>query len=77
MVKQEILNTITSFFNEKPILEGIDKDQDFFDLGASSLTIVDLQIQIEKSLGWAVETSKLMAAPTIEGWVTAYANQNS
>jgi acyl carrier protein len=74
---EEIRNAITKTFNDKPILKDIEADQDFFDLGASSLTVVDLQIQIEKLLDLAVETSKLMAMPTLNGWVEAYTAQKS
>ncbi|WP_340679280.1 acyl carrier protein [Paraglaciecola sp.] len=71
----EIKTTIEKFFKEKPVLEGISQDQDFFESGASSLTIVDMQIQIEKAIGVAVETHKLMANPTIKGWVELYGSQ--
>ncbi|NIF39871.1 acyl carrier protein [Burkholderia sp. Tr-862] len=47
-------------------------DEDFFDRGASSLTIVELQIQVENRLQVRVPTSKLMAAPTIDGWAGIY-----
>lgn len=50
----------------------IDAADDFFELGASSLTIVDLQIQLERRLGCAVPTQLLMRAPSIDGWVSAY-----
>ena len=72
MSDTEIRNTITAMIKEKPILADIDTDTDFFDVGASSLTIVDLQIQIEKALGKEVDTAKLMSTPTIDGWVAAY-----
>jgi acyl carrier protein len=72
MSDTEIRITITKFFNEKPMLQGIAVDQDFFELGASSLTVVDLQIQIEEALKKEVDTSKLMANPTLDGWVSAY-----
>lgn len=72
MSNTKIRDSISSIFKEKPILEGIESDTDFFDVGASSLTVVDLQIQIEQELGIKVETSVLMANPTINGWVAAY-----
>lgn len=73
MSETQIRKIITSIFDEKPIFKDIEADQDFFDIGASSLTVVDLQIQIEEKLSIEVETSKLMAVPTINGWVAAYA----
>lgn len=74
---EQIRNIITATFNEKPILKDIDADQDFFDVGASSLTVVDLQIQIEEVLKLAVQTSKLMAMPTLNGWIEAYTAQKT
>lgn len=47
-------------------------DDDFFERGATSLTIVELQIRIEDALGLQVPTSKLMAAPSVNGWAEAY-----
>jgi acyl carrier protein len=72
MSKTEIANTIRALFESKPILAKAEPDQDFFDLGASSLTIVDVQLQIEEELGAEVETSSLMAKPTLNDWVDAY-----
>jgi acyl carrier protein len=66
------VETIRTIFNGKPILKDIDNDQDFFDIGASSLTVVDMQMQIEKNLGFSVPTSTLMKNPTINGWANAY-----
>lgn len=73
MAEQKIRETILEFFKDKPALEDISADQDFFDVGASSLTIVDLQIQIEEALKIEVPTSVLMSNPTLNGWVSAYA----
>lgn len=72
MNSQSIRQIITDFLTKKPIFQGLEDDQDFFDIGASSLTIVDLQVQIEKSLNRAVPTSVLMLNPTVDGWVSAY-----
>jgi D-alanine--poly(phosphoribitol) ligase subunit 2 len=47
-------------------------DEDFFGRGASSLTIVDLQLKIEDELGFKVPTSDLMLDPTIAGWSRIY-----
>jgi acyl carrier protein len=69
---QSIRQIIIDFLSKKPIFQDIEDDQDFFDIGASSLTIVDLQIQIEKSLKRAVSTTDLMLNPTLNGWVSVY-----
>ncbi|WP_034205961.1 MULTISPECIES: acyl carrier protein [Burkholderia] len=50
----------------------IGDDDDFFDLGASSLSIVELQVKIEEDLGVTVPTAKLMLAPTLSGWTELY-----
>jgi acyl carrier protein len=72
MSESEIRRTILNMFNSKEILKKIDSNQDFFDVGASSLTIVDMQIQVEEALKINVPTAKLMGVPTINGWVSAY-----
>ncbi|GAA80874.1 MULTISPECIES: acyl carrier protein [unclassified Pseudoalteromonas] len=68
----KINEVIKGIFKEKPIFDGISQEQDFFDIGASSLTVVDLQIQIEDALNIEVPTSKLMENPTLKGWVASY-----
>lgn len=72
MSQTSIRELITELFSQKPMLRGIAADQDFFEVGASSLTIVDLQIQIEQALNVSVPTSELMRHPTLSGWVAAY-----
>ncbi len=72
-----IRNTIISKFNQKTLLQNIDAEQDFFDLGASSLTIVDLQLQIEEVIGLCVTTGELMINPTLNGWIDLYSKQES
>ena len=53
--------------------EDIESKDDFFDLGASSLTIVELQVQLEARLGLTAPTSLLLRSPSIQGWVGVYA----
>lgn len=68
----KVRQIITDLFKQKEILSNIRGDQDFFDVGASSLTIVDLQLQVEGALRRTIATSELMANPTIDGWVQLY-----
>ena len=75
MKGSELKALILDKFREKSILESVGEDQDFFDVGASSLTIVDLQLAIEEVLKVSVPTSKLMEKPTIGGWVELYQAQ--
>lgn len=70
-----VRRTITELFKQKALLSNIASDQDFFDVGASSLTVVDLQLQVEGKLGRSIATSELMANPTIDGWVKLYSEQ--
>lgn len=77
MSEQELRNMFLGIFRNKPIMKEINVDDDFFDLGASSLTVVDLQLDIESKLGVAVPTKTLMSQPTINGWVQAYSEKIS
>lgn len=72
MNSTEISEIIISLFKQKEIMKDISVDDDFFDLGVSSLTVVELQIVIEKALGKSVSTSLLMGAPTISEWISVY-----
>lgn len=69
---ENIKQSILSKFREKEIMKDLTEDEDFFDLGVSSLTIVELQIVIEKELKLAVATSTLMGSPTVKEWVDVY-----
>jgi len=72
MSETSIRELITGLFGRKPILADITADQDFFEVGVSSLTILDLQIQIEQALSVSVPTSELMRHATLNGWIAAY-----
>ncbi|WP_444997361.1 acyl carrier protein [Aliikangiella sp. IMCC44359] len=74
MTEVNIREKIMNVLEQKPILKDIGSDQDFFDVGASSLTIVDMQMQLEEMLNLSVPTSKLMSNPTVDGWVSTYAD---
>lgn len=68
----DITETITSTCDATLGYPDLRPDDDFFERGATSLTIVELQIRIEDALGLQVPTSKLMAAPSVNGWAEAY-----
>ena len=74
MPDNNIRNIITDVIKEKEALQSISDEQDFFEQGASSLTVVDLQLRIEELLGKTVDTAKLLLEPNINGWVAAYSN---
>jgi acyl carrier protein len=72
MSDAEIRNTILGLFRQNEILQEIGEAENFFDLGVSSLTIVQLQIAVEKALGLSVPTSDLMRATSINAWTALY-----
>lgn len=67
-IKQQIFD----IFKQKDAFEEISGEQDYFDLGVSSLTIIELQIKVEEALGLKVPTADLMRFATINEWVVAY-----
>ena len=72
MKRDNVKEIIKSHFGNKEMLKGLGEEDDFFDLGVSSLTIVELQITIEKEIGVTVPTKMLMASSTIKEWVDIY-----
>jgi D-alanine--poly(phosphoribitol) ligase subunit 2 len=52
-------------------------DEDFFEHGASSLAVIQMQIRIEEALQVTVPTSDLMAQPTINDWIRLYTHRAS
>lgn len=68
----DITETIKSICDATLGYTDLRSDEDFFERGATSLTIVELQIRVEDHLKLQVPTSKLMAAPSVDGWSEAY-----
>lgn len=71
-MREEVASKILGLFREKEVMKEVGEEDNFFDLGVSSLTVVELQILVEKALNVAVSTSELMAAPTIKQWIDLY-----
>ena len=67
-----IRETILRLFRKKGQLKHLGEDDEFFELGVSSLTIIELQIGVEEALGVTVPTSELMRLETIRGWIETY-----
>ncbi|MEQ8968228.1 MAG: acyl carrier protein [Azospirillaceae bacterium] len=67
-----IAETVRAMCLERLGVDDLKDDEEFFDRGANSLTVVELQIQLEKKLELKVPTSTLMASPSIEGWIGVY-----
>jgi acyl carrier protein len=53
-------------------MRDIGKSDRFFELGVSSLTIIELQIGVERELGVTISTSELMRLQTMQEWIEAY-----
>lgn len=75
MTEASIRRLIEAAFREKPALRDIGLDDDFFDAGVSSLTIVELQLAIEEKLKMELATSTLVRFSTMKGWMDAYVNE--
>jgi acyl carrier protein len=71
-VDDNIREIILGLFRDKSQMKDIGEDDRFFDMGVSSLTIIDLQIGVEGVLGITVPTSELMRQGTIRGWIETY-----
>jgi D-alanine--poly(phosphoribitol) ligase subunit 2 len=71
-VDERIRETILRLFRRKQQMQDIGTDDSFFELGVSSLTIIELQIAVEGELGIVVPTSELMRLSTITGWIDIY-----
>ncbi len=71
-MNKNVREIVTGLFRERQDFREIDLNDDYFDLGISSLTIVELQIKIEDALDVTMPTSQLMRLSCINDWVEAY-----
>jgi acyl carrier protein len=72
---EQIRDTIITLFKARDTLQHIGLDDDYFDQGVSSLTIIGLQVDVEKELGVNIETRELMSFFTINQWIGAYTSR--
>ena len=72
MQSENVAKTIVDLFIEKEAFADIGLDDDYFDKGISSLTIIELQVKVEEVLGVSVPTAQLMRLSTINEWVEKY-----
>jgi len=72
---EQIRDAIVTIFQARSALQNIGLEEDYFDQGVSSLTIVGLQIDVEQKLGVNLETRELMSFSTIQQWIDAYTQQ--
>jgi len=73
--REEVMDVVIPLVREMDNFKNIGLDDEYFDFGVSSLTIIGLQIQVEERLGVKVETRQLMGLSTINQWIDAYAAQ--
>lgn len=69
---ERIAATVRQICGRQELLAGVPEDGDFFDHGASSLAVIQMQIRIEEALQVTVPTSDLMGQPTINDWISLY-----
>lgn len=74
-MREDVASKILALFRGKEVMKDIGEEDNFFDLGVSSLTVVELQILVEKALNVAVSTGELMGKPTIKQWIDLYASK--
>ena len=74
---EQIAATVTEICGREELLAGVPEDADFFDHGASSLAVIQMQIRIEEALQVTVPTSDLMKQPTINDWIRLYTRRAS
>lgn len=75
MNRADIRDLIVSLFKESEIFTSIGLDDEYYNMGVSSLTIIGLQIRVEEKLGVAMETRDLMVFSTINDWIKAYTDK--
>lgn len=74
---EQLAATIKEICQRQELLAGVAEDEDFFDHGASSLAVIQMQIRIEEALHVTVPTSDLMSQPTINDWIRLYTRRVS
>lgn len=52
-----------------PSLVGISETDDFFDRGLNSLSVLELQVELENRFGAKLNVTDLLAKPYLQGWV--------
>jgi aryl carrier-like protein len=52
-----------------PSLVGISETDDFFDRGLNSLSVLELQVELENRFEAKVNVTELLAKPSLQGWV--------
>jgi acyl carrier protein len=74
---EQVTAAIVTIFRARAALSTIGLDDDYFDSGVSSLTIIGLQIDVERELGVTIETRELIGFSTINQWIAAYGDKLS
>ena len=74
MASNDILVVVREVVRSTMSGDGLRDDEDLFDAGATSLTVVSIQLRLEERLQRRAPTYQLMASPSIHGFATIYAN---
>lgn len=69
----EVMTTVRRLVKDALNNPGLQDHDDLFDAGATSLTVVDLQLRLEEKLNRCAPTHLLMAAPSVQAWAAIYA----
>lgn len=77
MVDASIRECIIRLFRQKRQMQSVGEDDNYFELGVSSLSVIELQIGVEQALGVSVPTSDLMRLQTMRQWIEAYSARAS
>jgi acyl carrier protein len=72
MAPLNIKNTIVNVFKENENFKNLELEENYLNLGISSLTIISLQIDVEEKLGINIGTRELMGFSTINQWIKIY-----
>lgn len=75
MSEKKVDQIVSKIFADRDEFEHISKNDDFFDLGVSSLTIVRIQILVEEALDVEVPTSELIRLSTVNEWIDIYSRK--
>lgn len=71
--EHEVITTVRELVRSTLNNRELQDDDDLFDAGATSLTVVDLQLRLEERLSRSAPTHLLMVSPSMQAWATIYA----
>lgn len=63
------INEVRKILERFPALVGISEAEDFFDRGLNSLSVLELQVELENCFATKINVTELLAKPSLKGWV--------